>query len=64
MFTSGLASLDGKDGLANIPGISQTPAFQHDQIIAMDGHYLLGFGPRAAKAVGELAGKLHNRISK
>ena len=64
MFTSGLASLDGKDGFANIPGISQTPAFQHDQIIAMDGHYLLGFGPRAAKAVGELAGKLHNRISK
>ncbi|SER34291.1 heme/hemin ABC transporter substrate-binding protein [Neolewinella agarilytica] len=64
MFTSGLASLDGKAGLANIPGISQTPAFQHDQIIAMDGHYLLGFGPRAAQAAGELAGKLHNRISK
>ncbi|MEM6771646.1 MAG: ABC transporter substrate-binding protein, partial [Bacteroidota bacterium] len=55
MFESGLASLDGKDGLANIPGISQTPAFKNDRVIAMDGHYLLGFGPRAAQAANELA---------
>ena len=64
MFTSGLASLDGKGGLANIPGISQTPAFQQDRIVAMDGHYLLGFGPRAAKAANELAGKLYPTVTK
>jgi iron complex transport system substrate-binding protein len=55
MFASGLASLDGKAGLSNIPGISQTPAFKNDRIVAMDGHYLLGFGPRAAQAANDLA---------
>lgn len=64
MFTSGLASLDGKAGLANIPGIDQTPAYKNDRIIAMDGHYLLGFGPRAAKAAKELARSLHNNTTK
>jgi iron complex transport system substrate-binding protein len=59
MFESGLASLDGKDGLANIPGISQTPAFKNDRVIAMDGHYLLGFGPRAGQAANELAKALY-----
>ncbi|MEO0734142.1 MAG: ABC transporter substrate-binding protein [Bacteroidota bacterium] len=59
MFSSGLASLDGKEGLASVPGISATPAYQQDRVIAMDGLYLLGFGPRAAQAANELAGRLH-----
>ena len=59
MFTSGLASLDGKEGLKQIPGMSQTPAFQNDRIVAMDGHYLTAFGPRAGKAAIELAQKIH-----
>lgn len=58
MFESGLESLDGKAGLAEIPGMAEVPAFINDRIIAMDGHYLLGFGPRAAKAANELAQKL------
>ena len=60
MFESGLKSLDGKAGLANVPGISQTPAFRNDRVVAMDGHYLLGFGPRAARAATELARVLHS----
>lgn len=63
MFTSGLASLDGKEGLAQISGITQTPAYQNDRIVAMDGHYLTAFGPRAAKAAAELANKIHQRES-
>jgi iron complex transport system substrate-binding protein len=59
MFESGLKSLDGKIGLENVPGISQTPAYQNDRIVAMDGHYLLGFGPRAARAANELAKALY-----
>lgn len=59
MFTSGLASLDGKEGLKQIPGIAQTPAFQHDRIIAMDGHYLSAFSSRAGLAAIELAEKIH-----
>lgn len=64
LFSSGLASLDGREGLQNIPGIAQTPAYRNDRIVAMDGHYLLGFGPRAAAAAGELAAHLHPTASK
>ncbi|MEL7020081.1 MAG: helical backbone metal receptor [Bacteroidota bacterium] len=58
MFTSGLASLDGKEGLAQIKGIDQTPAFKNDRIVAMDGHYLTAFGPRAAQAAIELSQRI------
>jgi len=61
MFDSGLASLDGKEGLAQIPGIAQTSAFQNDQIITMNGHYLLSFGPRAAQAANDLAQQLYSK---
>lgn len=61
MFTSGLTSLDGKAGLAKIPGINQTPAFQNNRIIAMDGHYLTSFGPRAGQAALELATQIHQK---
>ncbi|MEL6867140.1 MAG: ABC transporter substrate-binding protein [Bacteroidota bacterium] len=59
MFTSGLASLDGKEGLSQVVGLDQTPAYKNDRIIAMDGHYLTAFGPRAAKAALELAEGIH-----
>ena len=62
MFKSGLASLDGKKGLEQIAGIAQTPAFQNNQIIAMDGHYLTAFGTRAAEAALELSNKIHQTI--
>lgn len=63
MFTSGLASLDGKEGLAQITGIPQTTAYQNDRIIAMDGHYLSSFSSRAAKAAIELATQLQNSVN-
>ncbi len=59
MLNSGLEKLDGKAGLANIPGMAQTPAYQQDKIVTMDGHYLLGFGPRAASAARELSQQLY-----
>ena len=59
MFSSGLASLDGKEGLGQIPGISQTPAYKNNRIIAMDGHYLTAFGPRVGQAALELARGIH-----
>lgn len=57
-FSSGLASLDEGKGLSEIPGMSQTPAFKENKIVAMDGQYLTTFGPRSAKAAVELAKKL------
>ncbi|MCB0629391.1 MAG: ABC transporter substrate-binding protein [Saprospiraceae bacterium] len=59
MFSSGLASLDGVEGLSRIPGMEQTPAFQHKRVVAMDGHYLTAFGPRAAQAADQLARAIH-----
>lgn len=60
MFDSGLQSVNGADELLKIPGISQTPAGKNQRIITMDGHYLLGFGPRATEAAIELAKKLQS----
>jgi iron complex transport system substrate-binding protein len=59
MFNSGLVSLDGKEGLSQIPGISETPAYKDDRIITMDGHYLTSFGPRTAQAALDLAKQIH-----
>ena len=54
-FESGIQSLGGSQGLAKIQGIDQTTAFKKSQIIALDGNYLSGFGPRVGKAALELA---------
>ena len=55
LFESGLATLGGKEGISKINGIIQTVAYKEDQIIAMDGNYISGFGPRVGKAALELA---------
>jgi len=60
MYDSGLASLNGKEGLVQINGISQTPAYQHDRIVTMDGHLLTAFGPRAGEAALQLAASLQS----
>ena len=41
------------------PAIAPTPAGQEKRIIRMDGAYLLGFGPRTAGAIRELATALY-----
>ncbi|WP_194774192.1 heme/hemin ABC transporter substrate-binding protein [Pararhodonellum marinum] len=54
-FDSGIASLGGKEGLKKIRGLESTSAFQKDRILAYDGLYLSGFGPRVGKAAYEIA---------
>jgi len=58
LFKSGLQSLGGVDGLLQVPGLAQTPAGQQGHIIGMDGLYLLGFTPRAARAAADLSERL------
>jgi iron complex transport system substrate-binding protein len=41
------------------PAIAPTPAGQAKKLIRMDGNYLLGFGPRTAGAIRELATTLY-----
>jgi iron complex transport system substrate-binding protein len=45
--------------IAAHPALSATPAAQSGRIIRMDGSYLLGFGPRTAKAMTELSRALY-----
>jgi len=58
MFTSGLESLGGMEGLLKVPGVAMTNAGKNKQVIEMDGQYLTGFGPRIGKATAELSKKL------
>jgi iron complex transport system substrate-binding protein len=59
-FESGLQSIGGMDGVKNIRGIENTTAFKENQILAFDGQYLSGFGPRVGKAAIELAKAVRN----
>ncbi|KZM51942.1 ABC transporter substrate-binding protein [Labrenzia sp. OB1] len=46
------------DELFSHPAMAQTPAGINNRLIKMDGQYLLGFGPRTADAVKDLAVEL------
>ncbi len=54
-FESGIQSLGGKEGLVKIQGMDQTEAFKKGQVVALDGQYLSGFGPRVGQAALDLA---------
>lgn len=54
MFEAGLQSLGGVDGLLKIQGIAQTNAGKNKAVIAMDGGFLSGFGPRVGEAAAQL----------
>ncbi|MCP4520695.1 MAG: ABC transporter substrate-binding protein [Cytophagales bacterium] len=54
MFSRGKQSLNGEEGVLAIPGMSETTAGKNKNIIAMDGQYISGFGPRLGEAAIEL----------
>ncbi|SEJ68115.1 iron complex transport system substrate-binding protein [Dyadobacter sp. SG02] len=58
LFSSGLESLEGMDGLLKIPGVANTNAGRNRKIVTMDGQFLTGFGPRLGKAAIELSQKV------
>ncbi len=45
----------GIDGILKLPGIAETPAGTSRRIVAFDDLLLLGFGPRLAQGIDELA---------
>lgn len=63
MFESGAQSLNGEEGILEIPGLKLTDAGKNKQILSMDGQLLSGFGPRVGKALVTLNAKL-KEISK
>lgn len=58
LFESGLQSVGGLAGLQQIPGVLEVTAGKKEQVIAMDGLYLLGFTPRVGQAALELSQQL------
>lgn len=55
LMTEGLASVGGPSGLADIPGVAQTPAGRNGAIVAVDDGLLLNFGPRTPVVLAALA---------
>ena len=55
--TDGLKGMGGEAGLWKLPGLAQTPAGRHKQVLVIDDMALLGFGPRTPQAVLQLRQK-------
>jgi iron complex transport system substrate-binding protein len=58
----GLVTLGGEAGVLAIPGVADTPAGRNRRIVAFDDLLLLGFGPRLATAIDQLAQLLHGTV--
>jgi len=54
LFTTGLESVGGVDGLLKLSGLALTPAGKKRRVVALDGQYLSGFGPRCGRAALDL----------
>lgn len=54
-----LADIGGESAFLALPSIAVLPAARAGRLIAMDGMYLLGFGPRTPEALADLARALH-----
>ena len=50
LFSSGLESSGGIEGVLKAPGVAQTNAGKNKKVIAMDGGLISGFGPRLGEA--------------
>lgn len=59
MMGQAIDALGSVDAVAALPALAQLTAARNRRIIGMDGNYLLGFGPRTAHAIRDLAAALH-----
>lgn len=59
MMKQSVDAIGGRDKVFALPEIAQTPAVRNRRLIAVDGLYSLGFGPRLAHAVRDLAVEFH-----
>ncbi len=53
----GLAAIGGEANLWKLPGLAQTPAGKHKQVLAIDDMALLGFSVRTPQAIQQLRTK-------
>lgn len=62
VFTTGLESVGGVEGLLKLPGLAHTPAGKNKRVVAMAGQYISGFGPRSGKAALDLFRGIHEAV--
>ncbi len=62
MMQQSVDTLGGVEAVLALPSIAATPAGKARRVFAFDGLYLLGFGPRTAHAVSEVARLLHPNL--
>jgi iron complex transport system substrate-binding protein len=63
MMDHALVEAGGVDAVLRMPALAVTPAAAARRVVALDGSYMLGFGPRAAHARRDLATLLHPRAA-
>lgn len=51
------------DGVSTVKALAASPALQNHRVIEMNGLYLLGFGPRCARAARELMAALYPELA-
>ena len=52
------------DQLFAYPALRTTPAGKNKRVIIMGGQYLIGFGPRTARAAGDLAAAIYHSVGR
>ncbi len=60
MMAHTLDNMGGATGVENHPALRLTPAAKTKRIVARDGAYLLGFGPRLPQAILDFARAIHD----
>ncbi|RII17051.1 Hemin-binding periplasmic protein HmuT precursor [Streptomyces sp. YIM 130001] len=64
VMSKGLESVDGVDGLVEIPGVAQTPAGMEKRVVSVDDGVLLNYGPRTDQVLASLVEQLYGEGSK
>lgn len=59
MMKQTVDEIGGIDSVAMLPALAKLAAAKEKRIVALDGNYMLNFGPRTAHAIRDLAAALH-----
>jgi iron complex transport system substrate-binding protein len=59
MMKQTVDEIGGIDAVAKLPALAKLSAAKEKRIVALDGNYMLNFGPRTAHAIRDLAAAIH-----
>jgi iron complex transport system substrate-binding protein len=59
MMQQTVDEIGGIGAVARLPALAKLTAAKEKRIVALDGNYMLNFGPRTAHAIRDLAAAFH-----